>query len=425
MSLTNLITPSIKTVKDQCAQHKLILFPPASRYRALLVAGLLSDPPYPLFYAGVSGGDVSLDDYLNGLVDEIGEQQDGFGKNCRKALEKDPKDIDALASAFARDINDLSKDDFLLLVDGFDRPGYNSKITTFMTRLIAQLPAQCHLMISSRTLPQLPWLSMVASGEAVILKDGEPISGTFYTEHVDEHPNVEVFALGPGYVLIDGAKVDTWDGDLPRLLLFFGLDRPTVTRNDICQAFWPELDEDQAVNVFHVTKRRMHKALGFDTLIHESGHYRVNPALNLYYDVIAFVEQLSTARSLEGAEAVPHWRRAVDLYRGAYLQGRDEGWITARQEDYQAGYIEALLALARFYDSGGEQIEALGYYLRTLAEAPNREDLHRAVLRLYGELGRYHDAEKHYKYLREKLLDQYGVEPAPETQAVYKEVAGA
>ena len=53
-----------------------------------------------------------------------------------------------------------------------------------------------------------------------------------------------------------------------------------VTRADICQAFWPELPLDQAVNVFHVTKRRLHKALGFDVLVHEGGHYRVNPALN-------------------------------------------------------------------------------------------------------------------------------------------------
>src|SRR4029077_14782627 len=83
----------------------------------------------------------------------------------------------------------------------------------------------------------------------------------FYNNQTESNARVEIFGLGPGTVMLDSEPIDSWEGHLPRLLFFFALDRPVVTRSEICQAFWPELNTDQAVNVFHVTKRRLHKAL--------------------------------------------------------------------------------------------------------------------------------------------------------------------
>jgi DNA-binding SARP family transcriptional activator len=197
-----------------------------------------------------------------------------------------------------------------------------------------------------------------------------------------------------------------------------------VTRSDICQAFWPDLPLDQAVNVFHVTKRRLHKALGFDVLIHKGGHYRVNPALNLQYDVLEFVGSLVEARTAEGAEAEESWQYAIDLYRGDYLQGHDDAWIIARRSDFREGYLEALTELARIRQAQGEDEAALGLFLRAVSESPNREDLHREVIYLYGQLGRRSEAAEHYQGLKSTMEQRYGIAPSPETQAIYQEAIG-
>jgi two-component SAPR family response regulator len=198
-------------------------------------------------------------------------------------------------------------------------------------------------------------------------------------------------------VLLDDVPIDSWDGHLPRLLFFFALDMPRITREEICKSFWPEMDLEQAVNVFHVTKRRLHKALGFDVLVHDQSSYQINPSLNLCYDALEMIEELLVSRHGPNADDPAHLQRCVDLYRGPYLQGHDEDWVRARRERYQQGYLEALSRLAVIRQRQGRTDLALPLIQRALAVEPGRDDLHRDLIRLFTELGRRSEAVAHYR----------------------------
>jgi len=237
----------------------------------------------------------------------------------------------------------------------------------------------------------------------------------------DGETHLAVYALGPGYVLLNGSPIDTWEGHLPRLLFFFALDRPVVTRSEICQAFWPDLDNDQAVNVFHVTKRRLHKALNFDVLVHEGGYYRVNPAVSVYYDIMEFVGALVKGRSPETGDKSTVWQSAIDLYRGPFLQGHSDRWIVERRADYQKGYLEALSEMARIRLAEGRQEHALGLLLRAVSENDRYEPIHRQIMQLYANLGRRSEAAAHYQKLVE-LLKIDGKEPEAETKVLYTSI---
>lgn len=425
MTLKDLAAPSMETLKAHYAANKLLLIHPSSRYRTLLIAALIDSPPCPLFYIGLGVEDVDLAQFLAGMSRALADQSPTFGRHINQARNQTPDDIDQLAQALAADLAELEQSDYLLILDEYDRGDQVPDIQTFIERLLNYLPPQCHLVINSRTLPRLPWVALVARHQAVVLRDARMLTSGFYTEHMIANPNVEVYALGPGYVMVNGQHVSTWEGHLPRLLFFFALDRPLVTRADICQAFWPELPLDQAVNVFHVTKRRLHKALGFDVLVHEGGHYRVNPSLNLQYDVLDFVSSLVEARSASDSEqAAAHYQSAIDAYRGHYLQGHTDPWLVLRRGDFREGYLEALTELAAIREQEGNDEAALGLYLRAVSEAYNREDLHREVIRLYGKLGRRSEAAEHYQRLEMDFQDRYNITPSPETQAIYKDVIG-
>ena len=422
MSLKELVYPSIETLAAHYTSNKLLLIHPSSRYRTLFIAALLDSPPCPLYYYSLGVTDVSLAQLLTGLVHDLADQSPTFGRRLNQVRSNDPDDYEQLATALAEDLAELIEGDFLLILDEYDRADNIPEIQTFVEYLLDYLPDNCHLLINSRSLPRLPWVALVAKHQAVVLKDAQLLTSGFYSESLAENPNVEVFALGPGYVMVNGQHVTTWEGHLPRLLFFFSLDRPMVTRADICQAFWPDLPLDQAVNVFHVTKRRLHKALGFDVLVHKGGHYRVNPALKLQYDVLEFVGSLVEARATSGEDAAPHWQYAIDLYRGDYLQGHDDPWIVARRADFREGYLESLTEVGHIRAEQGEYEVALGLFLRAVSEAGNREDLHREVLKLYGKLGRRGEAAEHYQNLVEELADRYQIAPAPETQEIYQEI---
>jgi len=424
MSIGELVAPSIRALSSHYPDNKLLLVHPSSRYRTLIIAALIENPPCPLYYYGLGIEDVGLAQFLASMAHDLADQNPAFGRKLNDARNQEPDNIPQLAKALARDLEDLTQTDYLLILDEYDRADDISDIQIFMEYLLERIPQHCHILINSRTLPRLPWVALVAKRQAVVLRDARMLPSGFYSEHFSENPNVEVYALGPGYVIINGQHVTTWEGHLPRLLFFFALDRPMCTRSEICQAFWPDLPDDQAVNVFHVTKRRLHKALGFDVLLHESGHYRVNPALNLQYDVLEFVGSLVEARSRQGREGEGYWQHAIDIYRGSFLQGHDDAWITARRSDFQEGYLEALSELARIRELEGRPELALGLLLRAVSEAYNREDLHREVIRIYGVLGRRSEAAEHYHKLQTDLRERYAISPAPETQAVYQQVVG-
>jgi DNA-binding SARP family transcriptional activator len=425
MLLKEIVAPSIETLTSYYASNKLLLIHPSSRYHTLLIAALIDDPPCPLFYYGLGIEDVSLLQFVSGLARALGDQAAIFGTYINEDLSQGNSDPQHLAEMFGRDLDQLSKEDYLLILDEYDRADEIADIQSFLENLLEYLPPQCHLLINSRTLPRLPWVGLVAKKQAVVLRDARMLPSGFYSEHFSENPNVEVYALGPGYVIVNGQHVSTWEGHLPRLLFFFALDRPLCTRADICKAFWPDLSEDQAVNVFHVTKRRLHKALGFDIVLHEGGHYQINPDLNLQYDVLEFVSSLVEARSKPGQEAESHWEHAIDMYRGNYLQGHDDAWIVARRADFREGYVEALTELAKIREDQDRADVALGLYLRALSEQYNREDIHRDVIRLYGKLGRRSEAAEHYTRLENDFKERYNITPSPETQATYKEVVSS
>lgn len=404
MTLHGILEDSFNTFQEQANKARIMLLHPRSRYRSLLIARLINSPEFNAFYYALGPDDINLSSFLSSITHDLANQHATFGRHLNLLPPESEGKLDTLIKTFARDVGELSDQPFFLILDEYDRSDVADDIQVFIEKLAAHLPENCRLIINSRTLPRLPWVSMIARGDAVIVEDEHVIRRDFYEIQGKGSKMLEVYALGPGFVLLNDHPIDSWEGHLPRLLFFFALDRPVITRSEICQAFWPELDMDQAVNVFHVTKRRLHKALDMDVLVHEEGYYRVNPELDIYYDVMHFVAHLMDARDHSAASTLASWQRTIDLYRGPFLQGHNDGWIQDRRRDFRAGYLEALMNLAQFRLSEDRPEYALSLFQRAIGEDNQREDLHREVMRLFMQLGRRSEAAAHYQ----RLCDDYG-----------------
>ncbi|MCC7206378.1 MAG: hypothetical protein IT323_03675 [Anaerolineae bacterium] len=424
MSLDNILTDIYRSFQENAQDARVILLHARSRYRTALLSRLLSDMDMRVFYYAMSSNDVDVRSFLAGFTHDLAEQVPTFGAHVNQ-IGLDASDPAALLDAFVADLEELADQLSLLVLDEFDRADIGDDLQMFLEMLIEALPPHVKLVISGRGLPRLPWMSFIAQRKAVMLRDNEIVAGDFYENQSAGKPRLEVRALGPGSVVLDGDGVDSWEGHLPRLLFFFALERPFVTRSEICQAFWPELNNDQAVNVFHVTKRRLHKALdslGLDVLIHENSYYRVNPELSIHYDIVDFVGALVEGRQAQdNAARVAAWQRAIELHQRPFLQGHTEGWIVRRRQEYQMGYIEALtgMATARLEENRPEH--ALTLLQKAVAEDPRRQDLHRRVMQLYADLGRRSEAASHYQRLQETLKEQR-TSLEPETVSLYREL---
>lgn len=121
--------------------------------------------------------------------------------------------------------------------------------------------------------------------------------------------------------------------------------------------------------------------------------------------------------------------RAVALYRGDFLAGMalpdspafDE-WRVIQQERYHQQMLIALEALAAYYVAVGNLTKARGYMQRQLALEPWREEAHRQLMHALALDGQRSAALAQYESCRRLLADELGVEPAPETEALYEEI---
>ncbi|MEQ8674218.1 MAG: bacterial transcriptional activator domain-containing protein [Aggregatilineales bacterium] len=424
MKLHELVEKSYQTFMQQVDDTKVVLLHPESRFRSMLVARLINDPNQRVFYYALGPDDVKLQAFITSITHDMANQHPTFGRHINmlpQNVYENPTDhFELVLDTFAADLAEMTDERFLLILDEYDRSDLAEDVQMFVAKLAGKLPENGRMVINSRTLARLPWVSMIAQNYGVILKDDEVILHDFYNTTREVDTALEVFGLGPGFVVTNGHTVDTWEGHLPRLLYFFALDKALVTRAEICQAFWPELDIDQAVNVFHVTKRRLHKALDIDILIHDDGYYRVDYDRGVYYDANEFSGLMMLARNTQDSdERFNALQRAVELYRGPFLQGHNDRWILDRRESFRAGYLEALTSLAQLWTERGKHDQALTLLQKAVSEDMSRDDIHRDIMSLYDALGRRSEAASHYR----KLKDE-GVTVSEETQTLYKKIMG-
>lgn len=420
--INDLLEPILFEIEKFPQRGRFLLLHPDSKYRSLVVAALLQGRDYPVFYYALGAEDINLPSFLTGLIHSVSKQKPGFGNHL--LLKWNDPVPSVMVEALAADLAQLGEGQpFILILDEFDRSDEADDIQFFLEHLANSLPDGCTILINSRTVPRLSWISLMAKQRGIMLKDAQFIRENFYRQLTESEDIIEVFALGPGFVLLNDEPIDTWEGHLPRLLFFYALDRPAITRSEICAAFWPDLDSDQAVNVFHVTKRRLHKALNVDVLIHEDGYYHMAPNLRVEYDVADFVSQLLHGRDLANPDRYNALQNALEIYNSPFLRGHSDPWIAARRADFQAGYLEALAQMAEFKIQNNQPEQALRLLQKAVQVNDSQEDLHRNVMSLYITLGRRSEAVSHFRKL-ERAFHEQGKAVSMETAALYQQLIG-
>ncbi|NJL95885.1 MAG: hypothetical protein HC915_20215 [Anaerolineae bacterium] len=259
------------------------------------------------------------------------------------------------------------------------------------------------------------------AGLAASLGDDESLNDSIFHEPA-LRGQLEVYALAGGSrVLIDGRPITAWEGSLPRNLFYFFVDKPMVTRAEVFESFWPSLGVKEATNVFHVTKRKISEKLGYDLTIYENGFYSPNPRINRLYDVEIFESNIEKAlNTSDEDEAERCWSKAVQIYRGQFLKEVRMDWAKLRRLQLRDSYAQALISLGRIYQERREREKALGFYIRSIGEKPDREDVHREIMQIYAELGDRDAIAEQYRMLERMLDETLGIKPGSETRELYQ-----
>lgn len=417
---------SLSSFRERSAGKKVVLLYPWTNYRNLFLTHFLSSAKEGLLYYRIPAEVTSLSEWLRGLIVEFDAMLGGFGTNLRDLL--DTGEPDQLGEALAADLAEYAQEPVVLFIDELDRVPLDNDFSKFAKTLIAEMPSHVQIAFSSRLLTYQPWYEMVERGEAIVLGTEYRRNDVMFTVEETPKPQLEVYALGRGYALVNGQQITNWDGALPRNLFFYFVDHPLVTRDEIFRTFWPGLNVKEATNVFHVTKRKISERIslkvgeagGYELTQYSGGFYMPSDKVVRHYDAGDFQESVERALStLDEREEEMLLNRAIDLYKAPFLQTIEMPWVVERREQLRQLYSQALINLGRIEKRRENERGALGYFIRALKETPEREDIHRDVMATYLRLDMVDDARQQFQRLKQILHDSLGIPPSRESQALY------
>ncbi|WP_166038461.1 BTAD domain-containing putative transcriptional regulator [Sphingosinicella sp. YJ22] len=122
---------------------------------------------------------------------------------------------------------------------------------------------------------------------------------------------------------------------------------------------------------------------------------------------------------------------AAALYAGDFLGGfairnapAFEDWVEVERQRLREAALSVLRRLLAAYGERPDASEpAMRAALRLLILDPLEEHAHRTVMRAHARQGRAAAALTHYHGLRETLTRELGVDPEPQTQALFREIS--
>jgi predicted ATPase/DNA-binding SARP family transcriptional activator len=205
------------------------------------------------------------------------------------------------------------------------------------------------------------------------------------------------------------------------LLVYLLLHRDvSLARDAVAVLFWPDLPESEALANLRYYMRDLRAALPLSErvpwILADKRTIRWNPAASLWLDVAEFE---SLAADPETASA------AVEIY-GGDLGGRlDDDWIQASREYHRELQGRLLYGLVISCWARKDIRAAIAYAQRLAQHDPWREDAIRALIELRHEAGDRAGALQLYRGFAERLEAEFGVQPMPETTAVYERVVAA
>lgn len=231
---------------------------------------------------------------------------------------------------------------------------------------------------------------------------------------------LEIDALGPARVRRGGAAIAWQTATSKELFFFFATRRQGWRKEQVSEALWSNASRSQANDLFHSSLYRLRRAVGSECVVFRNGLYELNPEFVRRVDVDEFERELDAADAAEGAARAAALERAVEWYRGDFLDEFYSDWCIPRREQLRARLLKALAQLAHTYAAQGERERSIEAYARLLRSDPLDEVIYCRLIELYLATGNRAAALRTYQECVTRLADELGVPPLPETVALYE-----
>jgi len=237
---------------------------------------------------------------------------------------------------------------------------------------------------------------------------------------------VKIRTLGIFSIEIDGKRL-TFTGKeqkkpLELLKALIALGGREVSEEAVTDMLWPSVDGDLAHKSCETTLSRLRKLLGHDSaLIYKGGRISFNPRT-------CWVDSLEVGRLLDGYTGSKSCRdglcgKVLALYRGNFFERETALYCAVAPREVLKSRVLAMLAkVAASYSDEGRDDEAVIYLQQGINIDALAEEFHRKLMICHKHLGNHADVARIYLNCSAVLKSEFGIEPSPETTAVYRSI---
>ncbi len=198
------------------------------------------------------------------------------------------------------------------------------------------------------------------------------------------------------------------------LLAYLVLHPEEHAREKLAALFWGDVADAHSRQSLRTATHMLRQQLGAQLLLADRETIQVNPAYPVWVDTREFENQ---AQLIVGGLVEPSG--ILELYKGDLLAEFYDDWILPEREHYRQQYLDVLLQIAQHLRGQSEYARAIEFSRRVLEQDPANERAHQQLMFCYVATGDRTAALEQFEACRRVLQEELGVEPSPETIALY------
>ena len=239
-----------------------------------------------------------------------------------------------------------------------------------------------------------------------------------------------LYFLGPLKFELNNAPVAVDRRKALAILVYLTINREQHTREYLSAMLWPEYNQEKAFTNLRHTLWETQQSIGEGWIIADRETVGLNTESDIWLDVAHFESLINESRTQTDISLrIPLLVDSVTIYRNHFLTGfslKDaphfNEWAFTESENLRSKLAIALTMLSNDLCSLGQAETAIPHARRLIALDPLNESSHRQMMKIYIEAGQHNAALKQYQTCEQILRKELGVDPQPETRALYKQI---
>jgi len=245
--------------------------------------------------------------------------------------------------------------------------------------------------------------------------------------NIKSEPQIKAYAFGESHVELDRIPVSDsdWRSNRAKEIFFYLLYcKDGRTKEQIATTFWPDLSPAKSTSNFHINLYRARRAVYPGIFVLEHGRYKLNPLINVWFDVAEF------KNLVEEAEKVPRYsktwsdclQQAIELYKGSYMPNFYSEWIETERRELENKYLKILPSLARFRGERKDYSAAIALLEKFIAVDPYHEEVYCQLIEWYLAEQDKISALRAYKQYLDIATTDLEIKPSARLDEVYREI---